>query len=247
MIWALLFTLIFSGGSQSVLLNPDFKKHTRKYVENPQNKKLILSHIKTYEKEGKAFMKKEKKMVKQMEQLNSERTTTEDEFRKLFTNAMTYYKQIQQTGLASRLEIQQLLTEQEGKQIIKASVESWKKSDKKREKLIIKLTQRFEKLNSKINKQVQDETRQGQAIEIVDKFRNTLIDIKREYDKFNLMDNPILKKHDASKSELQTLLDLKNELRWQFYNAYIETHEKLVKVTTEEEWDKVIKSVNGIF
>ncbi len=186
-------------------------------------------------------------MVKQMQQLNSERTTTEDEFRKFFTNAMTHYKQIQQTGLASRLEIQHLLTEQEGKQIIKASVVSWKKRDKKREKLIIKLIQRFEKLNSKIDKQIEDEKRQGQAIEIIDKFTNTLMDIKREYDRFNLVDNSILKKHDASKSELQTVLDKKNELRWQFYNAYIETHDKLVKVTTEEEWDQVIKSVNRIF
>lgn len=71
--------------------------------------------------------------------------------------------------------------------------------------------------------------------------------IKREYDKFNIIDNPILKKHDATKSELQTELDLQNELRWQFYNAYIENHGKLVNFTTEEEWDKVIKSVNRIF
>ncbi|MCD4737094.1 MAG: hypothetical protein K8R53_13705, partial [Bacteroidales bacterium] len=164
-----------------------------------------------------------------------------------FTNAMTHYKQFQQKGLASRLEIQQLLAESEGKQILKASEDNWKKSEKPREKRVIRLRKQFDKLNSKINKQVQDETRQGQAIEIVDKFRNTLTDIKREYDKFNLIDNPILRKHNATKSELQTELDLQNELRWQFYNVYIETHNKLVKVTTEEEWDKVIKSVNRIF
>ena len=61
------------------------------------------------------------------------------------------------------------------------------------------------------------------------------------------IDHPILKKHDATKSELQTELDRQNELRWQFYNAYIENHGKLLKVTTEEEWDKVIKSMNRIF
>lgn len=247
MFWAFLFTLIFAGGSQSVLLNPDFKKHTRKFVENKENKKQILTITKSYEKEAKAFLIKEKKMVKQMGQLNSQRTTTEDEFREFFTNAMTHYKQFQQKGLASRLEIQQLLAESEGKQILKASEDNWKKSEKPREKRVIRLRKQFDKLNSKINKQVQDETRQGQAIEIVDKFRNTLTDIKREYDKFNLIDNPILRKHNATKSELQTELDLQNELRWQFYNVYIETHNKLVKVTTEEEWDKVIKSVNRIF
>ncbi len=63
MFWALLFTLIFNGDSQSVLLTPDFKKHTRKYVENPQNKKIILSNIKTYEKGAKAFMKREKRWL----------------------------------------------------------------------------------------------------------------------------------------------------------------------------------------
>lgn len=230
-----------------MLLNPDFNKNTRKFVENKANKKQILTITKSYEKEAKAFLKKEKKMVKQMGNLNAQRTTTEEEFREFFTNAMAEYKQLQQKGLASRLEIQQLLTDAEGKQILKASEDRSKKSEKTREKKVTGLRKQFDKLNSIINKQVQDATRQGQAMEIVDKFRNTLIDIKREYDKFNIIDNPILKKHDATKSELQTELDRQNELRWQFYNAYIETHDELVKVTTEEEWDKVIKSVNRIF
>lgn len=247
MFWAFLFALIFAGGSQSVLLNPDFKKHTRKFVENKENKKQILTITKSYEKEAKAFLKKEKKMAKQMGQLNAQRTTTEEEFMDFFTNAIGEYKQLQQKGLASRLEIQQLLTESEGKQILKASEDGWKKSEKTREKGVIRLRKRIDKMNSKINKQVQDETRQDQAIEIVDRFRNTLIDIKREYDKFNIIDNPILKKHETTKSELQTLLDQQNELRWQFCNAYIETHSQLVKVTAEEEWDKVIKSMNRIF
>jgi arsenate reductase-like glutaredoxin family protein len=247
MVWALLFALIFGGGSQSVLLNPDLKKHIRKFVENKENKKQLLTITKSYEKEAKAFIKKEKKMVKQMGQLNSQRTTTEEEFREFFTNAITQYKEFQQKGLECRLEIQQLLTESESMQIFKASEESWKKSEKTREKWVIRLRKQFDKLNSKINKQVQDQTRRDQTIEIVDEFRNNLIDIKCEYDKFNIIDNPILKKHDATKSELQTELDLQNELRCQFYNVYIENHSKLVNFTTEEEWDKVIKSVNRIF
>ncbi len=247
MVWALLFSLIFAGGSQSVLLNPDLKKHIRKHVENPKNKNQILTITKSYEKEARVFNKKEKKMVKQMGQLNSQRTTTEEEFREFFTNAMIHYKQFQQKRLECRLEIQELLTESEGMLIIKATEESWKKSEKTREKKVTRLRKQFDKIDSKINKKVQDETRRDQAIEIVDKYRNTLIDIKREYDKFNIIDNPILRKHHATKSELQTELDRQNEMRWQFYNAYIETHDKLVKVTTEEEWDKVIKSMNRIF
>ena len=247
MMWALLFSLIFSGGSQSGLLNPDFKKHTRKFVENKENKKQILTITKSYEKEAKAFLKKEKKLVRQMEQLNAQRTTTEEEFRDFFTNAIAEYKQIQQKGLESRLEIQQLLTELEGIQILKASEENWKKREKKRGKGVSRLRRQFDKLNSKINESVQDKTRRVQAIEIADQFRSSLIDIKRGYDKFNIIDNPILKKHDATKSELQTELDQQNELRWQFYNAYIETHDKLVKVTTREEWKKVIKLMNRIF
>jgi hypothetical protein len=130
---------------------------------------------------------------------------------------------------------------------LKASEESWRKSEKTREKWVIRLRKQFDKLNSKINKQVQNQIRRDQTIEIVDEFRNNLIDIKREYDKFNIIDNPILRKLDATKSELQTEMDLQTELRWQFYNAYIENHGKLVNFTTEEEWDNVIKSVNRIF
>jgi len=38
-----------------------------------------------------------------------------------------------------------------------------------------------------------------------------------------------------------------NDLRWKVYNAYVTAHMEMVKVTTEEEWQKIVKSINKIF
>ena len=63
MLWALLFSLIFSGGEESILLNPQVKKHLRQTVSDKERKEMALDFAKIYLEEADDFSKRQKKRI----------------------------------------------------------------------------------------------------------------------------------------------------------------------------------------
>lgn len=60
MLWALLFTLIFSG-PESGMINAKFKKHVKKYVVEKERKDQILILVKFLKRNQKHLGKRKKR------------------------------------------------------------------------------------------------------------------------------------------------------------------------------------------
>jgi len=63
----------------------------------------------------------------------------------------------------------------------------------------------------------------------------------------NISENLILQNIDASESDLQLIQDEINDMRKDLYKSYTEAHMELVEVLLEDEWPKIVKSINKIF
>ncbi len=246
MIIALLLSLFF-GSPESVLMNPKFKKHVRKHVEDKTRKHEILDLTKAFEKEAKSQQKKEKKKVKEMNDLNTSRTTTVEEFEDFFDMLMNDKMELARSRLVLRLAIQDQIEKLEWELLLADSKEIWGKNSKKRKKYINKLNKSFEKVETRIRDNVSDEGRLQKALEIVETFRSELIRIQKVYDALNISENPVYQNKDASEEELQTIQNDIIDLRSEVYSSYIQTHMELVKVVSEDEWPAIIKSINNIF
>ena len=246
MIWALLFSLIF-GGSESVLMNPKFKKHIRKHVEEKERKQQILDLVKVYEKEAKRFHKKEKKKVKEMNALNADRTTSVSEFERFFKRVMEEHLELAKKRMVLRLTIQEQIEKSEWDFLVEDSKIVWNKNSKKRVKYIHKLNKSFEKAIFRIKRNILNEKRKQEAISIVEIFKADLIQKQKDFNGLNISERPVFQDKDVSESDLQSIQDEINLLRWDIYNAYIKAHKDLVEVLEEDEWPKIVKSINKIF
>ena len=246
MIWALLFALIFSG-SESVLLNTKVDKHIKRHVESPENKKQLLGMLKDYEKVAKAFRKEKKKFARELDALNANRDATEEAFSGLFKRYFSRQNEIDRLALKTRMKSQQLIAEAEWENILSDASEVYEKGDKKRDKYISNLQKSISKAKSKAGNIIEDESRKQQIQRVLADFKSAVVDIQLQYNSYNYIDNNLLNSRQSTESELHELQKEINDLKQQFFDAYLNTHMELVELSTEAEWDDVIKAMNEIF
>ena len=247
MLIALIISLIFSGGSQSFLTNPKIKKHIKKYVESKEVKNEIFELIKNYEKEAKKFDKHEKKLGKELDKMNSSRTTSRVEFEEFFSDYLDSKKPLQDLAITSGLQTRNLISDSEWELIINALDDDFKQNANKRKKQLIKLKKTIQKIEKKASNVIEDEEKRAKAKEVSIALRDSIISIKNEYDKYNLTESPSLRKRKISEQDLLQIQEKGKDLRMKFFEVYTDTHFELIELTTEEEWDKIQKEINRIF
>ena len=246
MLWALLFTLIFSG-PESGMINAKFKKHVKKYVVEKERKDQILILVKFFEKESKALRKKEKKSMTQLAELNTSKTTTTEQFQEFFNQVMIDRTKMNDIKLETRMKVQQLIEPSEWDQIVTASKAYWNKNEKKRAKQISKLKKSFLKTELKIEKTITDPHRQQKALAIVRQFKDEVVRIEKAIDDVNINNKTAMGNLNATESEIAEMIKQIYDLQWQLFENYKTNHLQLVEITTDQEWDKIVKSLNKIF
>ena len=245
MIWALLFSIFF-GGSESIFLNSKVKKHIKKHVEEKDTRKEIQLIIKAFEKEGKKFKKSEKDWNRELVDLNANRAATDDQFKAFFQRYMEAKKVLNESGLSARIEIRDKISPEIWEKIIVDARTTYEKEEKKRGKYISKLSKSISKIEKKAGKNITETSRREEVKRAIAEFKNSVIEIQKEYDRYNYAENSVLANYNSSLNELQKVQDELDLLQWQLFNAFTDTHMKLVRFSTDEEWHKVQKSLNKI-
>jgi len=245
MIWALLFSIIF-GGSESVFLNSKVKKHIKRHIVEKETRKEVLLIIKDFEKEAKKLKKEEKKWNKELADLNANRTATTGEFKVFFQRYMGTKKELHKRGMSARIEIRDKISPETWEKIIVDAGYTHEKEETKRSKYILKLKKSISKIEKKVGKVIIDPSRRTKVKQVFEEFKNSVIEIQREYDRFNYAENVVLAYYNSTMNDLQKVQDEIDLLHWQLFDAFTDTHLKLVHATTDEEWDKVQKSFNKI-
>ena len=246
MIWALLFSIIFSNSSKNVFINEGLKKQVKKHVENKEIKKDILVQVRALEKKGKALRKKEKKLGKELSKLNSNRDATRGDFDELFEKYFKIYEDFHLASLEARLDVKDKLTQEEWNHIVEEADQDYAKWKKKKEKKIARFKRKMEKKESRALSIIRDEQKRNEAHEAIRNFKLKIIEIQSGINQFNYTENEVLKSRNSSREELEQLYHSMEELEMSAIQAFEDLHFQLMSLTTEEEFRKIQKSINKI-
>lgn len=244
----LLIGMLLGGGNFSAFVVEDFPKEVKANVDDKERQKEILKITKQYEKEFKSVQKDLDKSKKKMKKLNLDRNASSEDINDILDDAAPKWKAIQASGLQSRSEALEILSEEEWELIITKSLEEFdKKEVKKQEKAYKEFEKSFVKLQGTVEKEITDTERQEKIGVTFTSFKEVLknyVDANmnrtiREMEEFG--------KIDATEDELNAALTSIDQAREELFEGIVKLHFDLVELTTEEEYAKIAKSVNKIF
>ncbi len=170
-----LFTLayiIFFGGHDTFLLDPNLKKNVSTYVTDEHRRKEIDSLIKYTEKKEEGFQKKAKKVYeKKLDELNMNRNSTKDEFKQEYNSFYADLKSLQNEYINSELKIRTLIQPDEWQKIMdKVLVTPEKEKNKK--KLLEENKKLHDRLLKCMRKSYSGCSRQGKSQKNCRRLRN---------------------------------------------------------------------------
>jgi len=101
----------------------------------------------------------------------------------------------------------------------------------------------YEAFKKAIEKSIEEEDRQKQAIEILDAFKDELTNFDQYLDKFQNENESIILDYNSTEEDLLKVAKGLNEERSVFYKKMLDLHTQLVELTTEEEWENLTKKL----
>lgn len=239
MIWALIFTVLFSVMGNSPLLLPNSKKLVKKHVVDKEKQAKLLELIKDAKTERKSFAKVDKKLSKEFNKLYQARDTKRAELDDLLVRFITSRKEMQAASLSLIYESQNLISEKEWAKLKPDYREGLEKLDKKSKKEAKQVRKGFDKLENSIENFVDDNSKKELIILALNNFETTLFDLFATYRKVMLDENSIVYQYHIEK---QQLIDMQKEHSKNLEDlliAYTNLHFVAVENTNEQEWGKI--------
>ena len=246
MIWVLLFSLIF-GKSDSPLANPKHQKHIKKVVKDENRQSQILEITKKFKDDVKTLKSLSKGEARSFGKMNKNWETENEEFERIFSLVLENRRIFQEKGIDARVKITPLILDNEWNDYLMFADNAWDKEAKSRKKTLKKLNKRVDKAERVINNKITSTENNKSAINYINSFRGTLIQVKKEYSEINSYGNDILRNRHATRNELIEHAEKMNSLRIELHGSFLESRQGIKDLTTEDQWNSIAKSINNIF
>ena len=240
MIWTLLFiALAMMLGGESPFMVKDLDKYVKHHVVDDVKKDKVLDYLKEAKAIRKKTVKANNKLFKEFGKFEKSRIATEEDFRSVGGKMLEGQKTSQKANIAAIQNAQNYITAEEWSEIQKDVGVSFEKSKKKSNKNLEKLNKQFIKWEGKIKKNIADKDKQTQAVAAIERLKKAYVDNKKQVHDELMNQNSIIYKYKASDTELKEVQE--KYLGWakEVFDVAIATHFELVKLTTEEEWNKI--------
>jgi len=240
MIWTLLFiALAMMLGGESPFMVKDLDKYVKHHVVDDVKKDKVLDYLKEAKAIRKATVKANNKLFKEFGKLEQSRIATKEDFKRVGGKMLDGQRTSQKADISAIHNAHDYITADEWKAIQVDIGKSFEKSKKKSNKNLEKLNKQFVKWEEKIKKNIADKDKQTQAIAAVERLKNSYIDNKRIVHEELMNQNSIIYKYKASDTELKEVQEKYLQWAQEVFDVAIATHFELVKLTTEEEWNKI--------
>ena len=240
-----LFGMIF-GGNVDYFYLQGFDKGINKYIESKETKKELNGFIKDYEKAVKEFNKKHKKHLHLFMQKDVNKSTSEEWYRNFLKESMDLRKKRQETAITFRLNVQPKISDDEWKNILdyseKKTAKILEKQQKKEKKQGDK--QIDDKLIETSKKYISDDERNKEVKKAYNAFKLSSEDLIKTYENMQALGDDIMTDKSASRSDMQDFADSLNDKRRKMYDSFLEFFGELQKISTEEEWQAIMKDFN---
>jgi hypothetical protein len=242
-----MLSILLFGGGESPFLVPDAQKLAKKHITDTERKKEVLAVMADYKKEWKALAKTKKKQAKEVSKLISDQTTTTQQILTHFTTYREEREKINALLVESRIKAQQLITEEEWKQIMASSIEKANKKADKTEKSEykqrLKQTEQMVDLENATEKYVPKQ-KQAKAQRLLDQFESSMADLMYITQNQSQEVLQVIANKESSKRELETMVNQTEDFRAHAHRSFLKLREGLTELTPEENWKYIAKELN---
>jgi len=181
--------------------------------------------------------------------MNISRNSTENDFSVFFKDLHTERDSVQNVILDLRIAICEQVSTSEWDSIVAFSVASYdktaEKAQKKANKKIGKKTKKpFDKTRTSIMENVISLEKQKDIIDGLDALILQLENLGINLKTYDVNESSILKRKEASKTDLLKVVEIRNEIRIMVYRETVGFHMVAKENTASEEWKKIIKAFN---
>lgn len=253
MLWALLITLLITklaAGPEEIFMIPKLDKEIKAHIVDKDRKAEIITVAKEAKKEIKALGKVRKEKLKTIKKLGMSKDVPSEDLMVIFEEYQQARLKMQSSLIEKRLKIQELISQDEWKQLIETAILPSEKAKKKIQKGEEKEDDKVEKILDDIRqtivKEVEDPTRQQHINSSLDKFSNTLKQFIEEGQQMNFRDNKLVRSRNTTREDLEDFYKRQNDLRYKGTIEYFSLRDAAIKHTTDDEWKAIVKTLNSI-
>ncbi|HSZ32534.1 MAG TPA: hypothetical protein VK772_04445 [Puia sp.] len=239
--------LLFGGGHQTFLLNPELKKNVSTYVVNSKRKDDIYLLIKQAEKSEAVFLKETKNVFdKKLVSLNMDTLSTTADFMQEYNKFYDSLAVLQNKYVGDEIKIRSFILPNEWDSIMK-KVLILPDQAKARKSLMEENQKLSGNLQAACNKYISDPSSKKQSVVYVDGYKAKGDSVAIAFLDMNYKYISVIRPYNVSRSDFEPIRSRMIYLRRDYSNYLVDMRFKLKAITPNKNWHDLAKVLNNNF
>jgi hypothetical protein len=242
-----LYFILFGGGHETFLLDPNFEKAVNVYVKDKDRKTEIDKIVKQAEKSEENFQKQAKKVYdKKLVELNMNRASVPQDFKREYDSFYLGLKELNSGLLTSELKVRSLIHPNEWDSIMNKAV---KQPDevKVRKSILMQNQKLQDRLILACNKYIQDSAGRAKARIILGEYEIKGDNLADAFLKLNFKYLKSLRPYQVTRQDFDAMRTKMLDLRRNYTDYLVDMRFKLMAITPEKNWNDLAKELNSCF
>ena len=242
-----LYFLVFGGGHETFLLDPNFEKSVSVYIKDKDRKSEIDKIVKQAEKSEEVFQKQTKKVYdKKLVDLNMNFTSKPGDFNREYDSFYVGLMKLVNGLLTSELKVRSLIHPNEWDSIISKAIRQPDES-KVRKAVIGRNEQLQDRLIMACNKYITDSAGKAKSRVIIGEYEIKGDNLTEAFLELNFQYLKALRPYKVSREDFEPMRAKMIGLRRNYTDYLVEMRFKLKAITPEKNWEGLAKELNNSF
>lgn len=242
-----LYFIIFGGGHETFLLNPNLEKSVSVYVKDKDRKEEIDRIIKATQKSEEDFQKFAKKEYdKKLMELNMNRASTPAEFKQVYDSFYFHLNTLLDGYLTSELKVRSLMHPNEWDSIINKAMKL--PDPAKVRKSLLSANQKLQnQLIMACDKYITDSAGKAKTRIILGNYEIRGDNLTEAFLELNFQYLKALRPYQVTRQDFEPMRTKMLSLRRSYTDYIVEMRFKLMAITPEKNWKDLAKELNDTF
>ena len=215
-------------------------------IADKDKKSRAVDLFKTTKQEIKAFNKELKQKNKKLKNDAYRSNLNESTVEQLLKESFDSRKVVQSHLIDQRLQLRELLTEDEWDRFMEVSLEELVSKEKKAEKATVKKDKETEKLlaklKSSLEKNISDADKLKKALKDYSDFEQLIITKFEQLNALTFENNSSVQAYSVDRETLSSIYSDLNGARQELYNGFLTMRSSMTAYLTEDEWIAISKN-----
>jgi len=245
-----LFLILFNvgGSSEETFVLPNAQKAVKNAIEDSDRNKEATVAMKSYSRDWKKFQKFKKKQAKALSKLNKDQSAGPKAIADLFEKYRSERRKAEDQLIELRLNLQNLMTDEEWvtliNQIENVKPKTAKKKEKEQLKNDLKLDKNLLAIESEIQAAFSDPEKIEEVKKDLDQFEADLANLLFEVQEEPLNVVEVMRNRSATRDEITEVIIRQENYRSRVHSSFLVLRKELTQLSTEDNWSKIAKALD---